>query len=164
MAEVRSMANPPAIVKLALESICLLLDASETTDWKTIRSTLNKDSFIPSIINFDTLSLTYDIPNVICFFFYILLFQLDIYCNCAFNNIIKPTTYYARGMLYNDVFLSQPLCQLNFFNKKIFILLKGAVNNTIKKNHHNKKKITNLYAISQLSTHTHTYYTTSHFY
>lgn len=61
------MANPPAVVKLALESICLLLDATETTDWKTIRSTLNKDSFIPSIVNFDTLSLTYDVQILLFF-------------------------------------------------------------------------------------------------
>ena len=54
------MANPPAIVKLALESICLLLNvADDIPDWKTIRSILNKDSFIPSIINFDTASITY---------------------------------------------------------------------------------------------------------
>lgn len=63
LSEVRSMANPPAIVKLALESICLLLDTSEypeVSDWKTIRSILNKDSFIPSIVNFDTASITYE--------------------------------------------------------------------------------------------------------
>lgn len=54
------MANPPAVVKLALESICLLLNEGDTTDWKIIRSILNKDSFIPSIVNFDTLSLTYE--------------------------------------------------------------------------------------------------------
>lgn len=71
------MVNPPAIVKLALESICLLLDVTgdnESPDWKTIRSILNKDSFIPSIINFDTLSITYAIQNYkqfIYFFFYI---------------------------------------------------------------------------------------------
>lgn len=56
------MANPPAIVKLALESICLLLDTSGDTDtipdWKMIRSILNKDSFIPSIVNLDTASIT----------------------------------------------------------------------------------------------------------
>lgn len=64
LSEVRSMANPPAIVKLALESMCLLLNATDDSDvipdWKTIRSILNKDSFIPSIINFDTASITYD--------------------------------------------------------------------------------------------------------
>lgn len=62
------MANPPAIVKLALESICLLLDATEDNevipDWKTIRSILNKDSFIPSILNFDTTFITYAISPI----------------------------------------------------------------------------------------------------
>lgn len=62
LSEVRSMANPPAIVKLALESICLLLDTSGDTetipDWKQIRQILNKDSFIPSIVNLDTASIT----------------------------------------------------------------------------------------------------------
>lgn len=58
------MVNPPAIVKLALESICLLLDTTgngEILDWKAIRSILNKDSFITSILNFDTASITYDL-------------------------------------------------------------------------------------------------------
>lgn len=67
LAEVRSMANPPAIVKVALESMCLLLDVIDDNDvipdWKTIRSILNKDSFIPSILNFDTISITYAIQN-----------------------------------------------------------------------------------------------------
>ena len=34
--EVRSMGNPPAVVKLALESICLLL-GENAADWKAIR-------------------------------------------------------------------------------------------------------------------------------
>lgn len=33
LVEIRSMANPPALVKLALESICLLLGES-ASDWK----------------------------------------------------------------------------------------------------------------------------------
>lgn len=57
------MANPPAIVKLALESICLLLNATDDNevvpDWKTIRSILNKENFISSILNFETVSITY---------------------------------------------------------------------------------------------------------
>lgn len=65
LSEVKSMANPPAVVKVALESICLLLNVTEDSevvpDWKTIRSILNKDSFIPSILNFDTASITYAI-------------------------------------------------------------------------------------------------------
>ncbi|TNN61008.1 Cytoplasmic dynein 1 heavy chain 1 [Liparis tanakae] len=52
LVEVRSMANPPAAVKLALESICLLLGES-TTDWKQIRSIIMRENFIPTIVNFE---------------------------------------------------------------------------------------------------------------
>ncbi|XP_055497118.1 cytoplasmic dynein 1 heavy chain 1 isoform X1 [Leucoraja erinacea] len=51
LVEVRSMANPPGAVKLALESICLLLGES-TTDWKQIRSIIMRENFIPTIVNF----------------------------------------------------------------------------------------------------------------
>lgn len=51
LVEVRSMANPPAAVKLALESICLLLGES-TTDWKQIRSIIMRENFIPIIVTF----------------------------------------------------------------------------------------------------------------
>ena len=53
LVEVRSMANPPPVVKLAMESICLLL-GENATDWKSIRSVIMKDNFIPTIVNFDT--------------------------------------------------------------------------------------------------------------
>ncbi|EDW30259.1 GL17927 [Drosophila persimilis] len=58
LAEVRSMANPPAVVKLALESVCELLNES-ATDWKAIRGILVKDSFISSIVNLETDKITY---------------------------------------------------------------------------------------------------------
>ncbi|XP_073783095.1 cytoplasmic dynein 1 heavy chain 1 isoform X2 [Danio rerio] len=51
LVEVRAMANPPAAVKLALESICLLL-GEETNDWKKIRQVIIRDNFISSIVNF----------------------------------------------------------------------------------------------------------------
>lgn len=57
LVEIRSMANPPAVVKQALESICLLLEEN-ATDWKQIRAIIMKDSFIPTIVNFNTESLT----------------------------------------------------------------------------------------------------------
>ncbi|XP_055383630.1 dynein heavy chain, cytoplasmic isoform X2 [Condylostylus longicornis] len=60
LAEVRSMANPPAPVKLALESVCELLNES-TTDWKAIRQIIVKDSFIPSIVNLKTEDITDDV-------------------------------------------------------------------------------------------------------
>jgi len=52
------MANPPAVVKLALESVCELLNES-ATDWKAIRGILVKDSFISSIVNLETDKITY---------------------------------------------------------------------------------------------------------
>lgn len=52
------MANPPAPVKLALESVCLLLNGLETSDWKQIRQVLVKDGFILSIVNFNTDQIT----------------------------------------------------------------------------------------------------------
>lgn len=57
LAEVRSMANPPAPVKLALESVCLLLNEN-ATDWKSIRGVMMKENFIPNIVNFETSQLT----------------------------------------------------------------------------------------------------------
>lgn len=53
LVEVRSMANPPAVVKLALESICLLLGEA-ATDWKSIRAVVMRENFINSIVYFDT--------------------------------------------------------------------------------------------------------------
>ena len=47
------MNNPPAVVKLALESICLLL-GEPATDWRTIRGVIIKDNFISTIVNFVT--------------------------------------------------------------------------------------------------------------
>ena len=53
LVEVRSMANPPTAVRLALESICLLLGEG-TPDWKGIRQVTMRDNFIPTIVNFNT--------------------------------------------------------------------------------------------------------------
>ncbi len=51
LVELRSLANPPAAVRLGLESVCLILN-QEATDWKAIRSVILKDNFINTIINF----------------------------------------------------------------------------------------------------------------
>ncbi|XP_065684969.1 cytoplasmic dynein 1 heavy chain 1 isoform X1 [Hydra vulgaris] len=55
--EVRRLGNPPPAIKLALESICILL-GTPSTDWKDIRVICSKATFIPSIVNFSTDSLT----------------------------------------------------------------------------------------------------------
>lgn len=60
LVEVRSMANPPAVVKLALESICLLL-GENAADWKAIRTVLMKENFISTIVNFQTEYITDDV-------------------------------------------------------------------------------------------------------
>ena len=60
LAEIRSMANPPAPVKLALESVCELLNVG-AADWKAIRGVIVKDNFITSIVKLETDKITYDI-------------------------------------------------------------------------------------------------------
>jgi len=53
LVELRTMQNPPKLVKLALESVCVLLN--EPTDtWKSIQGVLRKDDFINSIVKYDT--------------------------------------------------------------------------------------------------------------
>lgn len=53
LSEVRSMANPPETVKLAMESACTLL-GHHVESWKTVQSIIRRDDFISSIQNFDT--------------------------------------------------------------------------------------------------------------
>ncbi|KAF8560528.1 hypothetical protein P879_02533 [Paragonimus westermani] len=55
--EIKAMKNPPAVVKMAIESICLLL-GEYSTDWRQILTTIMKDTFVPSILNFNTDDLT----------------------------------------------------------------------------------------------------------
>ncbi|XP_041980502.1 dynein heavy chain, cytoplasmic isoform X3 [Aricia agestis] len=61
LVEVRAMGNPPATVKVALESICLLL-GENATDWKAIRAVIMRENFINSIVsNFSTEDITDDV-------------------------------------------------------------------------------------------------------
>ena len=60
LVEIRALANPPQLVKLALESICLLIGEA-VTDWKSIKSITMKDNFISTIVNFNTDDITDDI-------------------------------------------------------------------------------------------------------
>ncbi|RMZ70649.1 dynein heavy chain [Pyrenophora seminiperda CCB06] len=52
LTEVRSMQNPPAGVKLALEAVCTIL-GHKPDSWKTIVSIVRRDDFIASIVQFD---------------------------------------------------------------------------------------------------------------
>lgn len=59
LVEIRTMANPPAVVKLALESICLLL-GENASDWKSIRAVIMRDNFINTVVsNFNTEDIRY---------------------------------------------------------------------------------------------------------
>ena len=53
LVEVKSMNNPPPVVKLTLESICLLL-GEQVSDWKSLRAVIVKDNFITNIVNMNT--------------------------------------------------------------------------------------------------------------
>lgn len=52
LTEVRSMANPPAGVKLALEAVCTLL-GHKVDSWKMIQGIVRRDDFIASIVGYD---------------------------------------------------------------------------------------------------------------
>lgn len=52
LTEVRSMGNPPAGVKLALDSVCTLL-GHKVDSWKTIQGIVRREDFIASIVNYD---------------------------------------------------------------------------------------------------------------
>lgn len=53
LTEVRSMANPPEAVKLSMEAVCILL-GHRIDGWKSVQAVLRSESFIASIVNFDT--------------------------------------------------------------------------------------------------------------
>ena len=51
LVEIKNLQNPPTAIKLALESICLLMN-QETNDWKSIRGIIMKENFITTILHF----------------------------------------------------------------------------------------------------------------
>lgn len=55
--EIKTLLNPPASVKLAMESICLLLGES-SNDWKSVRSMIVGENFISTIVNFNSENLS----------------------------------------------------------------------------------------------------------
>lgn len=93
------MANPPAAVKLALESVCLMLNC-ETQDWKQIRAIMVKDSFISTIVNFDTMSITYGIS-----YFYLLLLLISV----ASYSITYPLIVYGIHLCCASILNTTPI-------------------------------------------------------
>ncbi|KAF8640937.1 hypothetical protein AX17_000584 [Amanita inopinata Kibby_2008] len=51
--EVRTMANPPEAVKLAMESVCTIL-GHKFDGWRAVQGIIRRDDFIQRIVNFDT--------------------------------------------------------------------------------------------------------------
>jgi dynein heavy chain 1 len=51
--EVRTMANPPEPVKLAMESVCTVL-GHKIDSWRTVQGLIRRDDFIQRIVAFDT--------------------------------------------------------------------------------------------------------------
>lgn len=52
LTEMRSMSNPPAAVKMAMESVCILLNYP-VTSWRDVQLIVRKDDFIASIVSYD---------------------------------------------------------------------------------------------------------------
>ncbi|EGV61784.1 hypothetical protein CANTEDRAFT_131278 [Yamadazyma tenuis ATCC 10573] len=52
LTEIRSMANPPAAVKMAMESVCILI-GYQVASWRDIQLAIRKDDFIPNIVNYN---------------------------------------------------------------------------------------------------------------
>ncbi|KAJ5973393.1 hypothetical protein N7481_010603 [Penicillium waksmanii] len=53
LTEVRSMSNPPAGVRLAMEAVCTLLGHKVVGDWKAVGSILRREDFIASIVHYN---------------------------------------------------------------------------------------------------------------
>lgn len=51
LSEIRSMANPPAAVKMTMESVCILI-GYEVTTWRDVQLAIRRDDFIPNIVNY----------------------------------------------------------------------------------------------------------------
>ncbi|KAJ3260954.1 hypothetical protein HK103_006909 [Boothiomyces macroporosus] len=64
LTEVRSMQNPPAVVKMTMEAVCILL-GNKVDSWKSVIAVLRKDDFISSIVSYDTSKLPQKIRDEI---------------------------------------------------------------------------------------------------
>ena len=53
LAELRAMGQPPALVKLTLEAICVMMGENVGNDWAAIRKVIARDDFVPTMTNFD---------------------------------------------------------------------------------------------------------------
>lgn len=75
--EIKSLNNPPAFVRLAMESICLLIGES-TADFRSCRSVIVRENFTSTIVNFNTESITYVTTAIGC-----LMNTIDCFHRCS---------------------------------------------------------------------------------
>ncbi|WFD42051.1 hypothetical protein MPSI1_000688 [Malassezia psittaci] len=54
LTELRSLNNPPAPVKLTMESVCILLGHDRLDGWKSVQAVLRREDFIASVVHLDT--------------------------------------------------------------------------------------------------------------
>ncbi|WFC97966.1 hypothetical protein MYAM1_000686 [Malassezia yamatoensis] len=54
LTELRSLNNPPAPVKLTMESVCILLGHDRLDGWKSVQAILRREDFISSVVHLDT--------------------------------------------------------------------------------------------------------------
>eukprot|EP00835_Amoeboradix_gromovi_P000082 NODE_3_length_56144_cov_0.348184.p1 type:complete len:4079 gc:universal NODE_3_length_56144_cov_0.348184:21030-33266(+) len=62
LTELRSMQNPPVLIKTTMECICYMLGNKPDT-WKVVQQMIRKDDFISNVVNYDTDSITPGIRN-----------------------------------------------------------------------------------------------------
>ena len=55
--EVRALARPPNAVRLTLEMVSIMI-GEKNMDWNEIRKVIRNENFIPTVVNFDPLTLT----------------------------------------------------------------------------------------------------------
>lgn len=52
LSEIRSMTNPPAAVKMTMESVCILT-GYEVSSWRDVQLAIRREDFIPNIVNYN---------------------------------------------------------------------------------------------------------------
>lgn len=58
LTEVRTLANPPSTIKLAIEAIAVMLGETDL-GWKALRQMMMRETFISSIVSFNTEDMRY---------------------------------------------------------------------------------------------------------
>ncbi|KAH3764595.1 cytoplasmic dynein heavy chain [Pelomyxa schiedti] len=62
--EVKAMGNPPALVRMTLECVVLVIQGKKV-DWATIRRIITDTNFIPTVVNFDAKKISENIRRLV---------------------------------------------------------------------------------------------------